>query len=286
MIKPGGARDRMERRNQTTSGGLEACAVARSGDRRGVVTTHGGSLRGVARHWRDAGRSLSRGVRGVVRQRVASDSIQSSGPPLEIIGVAKDAKHHVTDEGAEPYIYQPIGQQYQYSYYGGGIVVYVRTRRDPAGFMPTVASLIRSLDPEVPFRQSTMAETLDRYALPSRIASAFIGLFGGLGLLLAAVGLSGALAYSVARRAKEIGVRMALGADRANVLRMIIGEGLALTSVGVVIGLSLALALTRARGLSLRRQFGRSAHIPGDDLDPDNCGAAGLLLSRATSGQR
>src|SRR5262249_34146686 len=65
-------------------------------------------------------------------------------------------------------------------------------------------------------------------------------------LLLAAVGLSGALAYAVARRAKEIGVRMALGADRANVLRMIIGEGLALTSIGIVIGLALALALTRA----------------------------------------
>src|SRR5262249_43315456 len=115
------------------------------------------------------------------RLYILSDSIQSSGPPLEIIGVAKDAKYHVTDEGAEPYIYQPIGQQYQYSYYGGGIVVYVRTRRDPAGFMPTVAGLIRSLDPEGPFRQSTMAETLDRYPLPSRIASAFIRLFCGLG---------------------------------------------------------------------------------------------------------
>ncbi len=134
-----------------------------------------------------------------------SDSLQPAGTPLEIIGVAKDAKHHITDEGAEPYIYQPIGQSY--SYHG---------------------------------------ETIYQYTLPSRIASAFFGLFGGLGLLLAAVGLSGALAYAVARRNKEIGIRMALGADRAAVLRMIIGEGLALTSIGIVIGLLLALALARA----------------------------------------
>ena len=80
----------------------------------------------------------------------------------------------------------------------------------------------------------------------ARVGSGFFGLFSALGLLLSSVGLSGTLAYAVARRTKEIGIRIALGADRAAVLKMIIGEGLALTLVGIAIGLLLALALTRA----------------------------------------
>src|SRR5262249_49951780 len=120
-------------------------------------------------------------------------------------------------------------------------------------------SLAKSVSPEASFSQSTLAENIARQTLASRIASAFFGLFGALGLGLAAVGLSGALAYAVARRAKEIGVRMALGADRANVLRMIISEGRALTLAGVGIGLLLALALTRALSSFL---YGISAADP------------------------
>jgi ABC-type antimicrobial peptide transport system permease subunit len=125
------------------------------------------------------------------------------------------------------------------------VVLIARTRRDPAAIFPSVASLAKSLGPEVSFRQYTLAENIARQTLPSRIASYFFGSFGALGLLLAAVGLSGVLAYAVAQRTKEIGVRMALGADRVDVLKMIIGEGMALTLAGVVVGLSLALALTR-----------------------------------------
>lgn len=131
-------------------------------------------------------------------------------------------------------------------YRGSYLVLYVRTERDTSAIQPAVASLINSLDPEVSFRQYTMAESISRNTLPSRMASAFFELFGALGLLLAAAGLSGVLAYSVARRTKEIGVRMALGANPSDVLRMIIGEGLALTLAGIVIGLLLALVLTRA----------------------------------------
>src|SRR5262245_21144511 len=176
--------------------------------------------------------------------RLFPDMFHPNSEPLEIIGVVKDAKHHNLDEGAEPYLYQPI--KHFYGYRSNYMVLFVRTNRDPAATLPTVASMINSIDPEIDFRQSTMAENIYQSTLPSRMASAFIGSFGVLGLILTSVGLSGALVYSVARRTKEIGVRMALGADRANVLRMIIGEGLALTLAGVVIGLLLALALTRA----------------------------------------
>jgi predicted permease len=169
---------------------------------------------------------------------------RDNGEPLEIIGVAKDSTQHKLGEEIEPILYRPIKQYFGYR--GNYTILIVRTRRDPAPIIPSVANLIKSLNPEVSFSQYTLAENMARLTLPSRVTSAFFGLFGALGLLLASVGLSGALAYAVARRTKEIGVRMALGADRAAVLRMIIGEGLALTLTGVVIGLLLALALTRA----------------------------------------
>ena len=163
---------------------------------------------------------------------------------MEIIGVAKDATHTVLGKEIKPILYLPIRQNFFDE--SNRVNLIVRTRHDPAAILPSVASLTKSLDPEVRFNQSTLAGNIARQTLPTRIASAFFGLFGALGLLLAAVGLAGVLAYAVASRAKEIGIRMALGADRAAVLRMIIGEGLALTLVGMVIGIALALALTRA----------------------------------------
>jgi len=164
--------------------------------------------------------------------------------PLEIIGVAKDAKHHSLSEGTEPYLYRPIKDFYGYR--GNYMDLFIRTHRNPATTLQAVAGLINNLDPEVTFKQSTIADNINRITLPSRIASAYIGLFGVLGLILVSVGLSGVLANTVARRTKEIGVRMALGASRYDTLRMIIGEGLALALAGVILGLLLSLALTRA----------------------------------------
>jgi putative ABC transport system permease protein len=169
---------------------------------------------------------------------------RGSGELVEIIGVAKDATHNVLGKEIEPILYLPIKQDFFDE--SNRVYLIVRTRNDPAAILPSLASLTKSLDPEVRFNQSTLAGNIARQTLPSRIASAFFGLFGALGLLLAAVGLAGVLAYAVASRTKEIGIRMALGADRAAVLRMIIGEGLALTLAGIMIGLLLALALTRA----------------------------------------
>jgi putative ABC transport system permease protein len=163
--------------------------------------------------------------------------------PVEIIGVAKDATINKLGGEIEPIIYLPLSRNFFDE--TNCVVLIARTRRDPAAIFPSAASLARSLGPEVTFRQYTLDDNIARQTLPSRTASAFFGSFGALGLMLAAVGLSGVLAYAVAQRTKEIGVRMALGADRVDVLKMIVGEGLCLTLAGVVVGLTLALALTR-----------------------------------------
>ncbi len=192
---------------------------------------------------------------------------RKNNEPVEIIGVAQDAIQHKLGEKIEPLLDRPVDQYFGYR--SNYMILVVRTQRDPSPILPSVADVIKSLDSEVSFSQYTLAENIALQTLPSKMASAFFGLFGALGLLLAAVGLSGVLAFAVARRTKEIGVRMALGADRSDILRMIIGEGLALTLAGIVIGLLLALALTRALSSYL---YGLSA------ADPPTYLATTLLL--------
>jgi hypothetical protein len=189
---------------------------------------------------------------------------------VEIVGVAKDVKHHSLMEEQAPYIYQPV--EHYFGYQSNYMVLFVRTHRDPAATLPALAKLIRSLDPEAVFEQSTMDEALQRKILPVKIASAFFGIFGTMALILASVGLLGVIGYSVARRKKEIGIRMALGADRNNVLRMIIGEGLGLAFTGIVIGLLAAAGLTRV----LARFLYGISH-----LDPISYGSTILVLLMA-----
>lgn len=165
---------------------------------------------------------------------------------ITIVGIARDARYASLTEswqGAStpPVVYLPLAQQWRQR-----MVLMVGTRVAPATLAPAIQDAAQSIDRGVPrLSIMTLTDAMSLGLLPQRVAALVTGVLGAIGLVLAAIGLYGIIAYSVGRRTKEIGIRLALGARAADVLRMILGEGLRLTAVGVAIGLALAAALTR-----------------------------------------
>jgi putative ABC transport system permease protein len=133
----------------------------------------------------------------------------------------------------------------------GHVIVYVRTSLASAQFFRAIREQVRKLDSRIPIVDlTTMEDRLDRILANERLVGFLASLFGALATALALVGLYAVTAYSVARRVQEIGIRMALGAQRRNVLALVLREGMILTAVGVGVGLGIALALMRIlRGL-------------------------------------
>lgn len=171
-------------------------------------------------------------------------TLRAGGGERTIVGIARDGKYRSLDEAPLPFLYLPHSQAYR-----GAVVLHVRS---DASLGPVEALLrreLRALDPDVPLTHpALLRDRITVTLLPQRMGAMVIGSFGGVGLLLALVGLYGILAYGVNRRTREIGVRMALGASEGRILALVVRKGLALTLVGLGVGLLLSLGVTRLLG--------------------------------------
>ena len=165
-----------------------------------------------------------------------------SREPLEVVGIVQTGKYRTLAEDPKPYIYYPMTQRRP-----AMMSLVMRTNVDPRGLVGAVRKEIQNIDRSVPISKvKTMTEHLTYALWAPNMAASFSLAFGVLAILLSAVGLYSVMAYVVSQRTREVGIRMALGANRADVMKMITVQGMRLAVIGVVIGLLLSLGLARA----------------------------------------
>jgi predicted permease len=189
---------------------------------------------------------------------------------VEIVGVARDAKYTSQRDDIEQTVYVPWRQDLKTM---RGATVEVRTGGDPSSFVPGIRQAMHEVNSNLPLSNiRTQIEQADETLAMERMLAKLFSLFGLIAQQLAAIGLYGVMAYTVVQRTKEIGIRMALGADRARVLRMVLRQGMALTLIGVGVGLTLAYVLTKYLESLTEMLFGVEAR------DPWTFAATGMLL--------
>lgn len=170
------------------------------------------------------------------------DFPQRAGEPVTVAGVVADAKYLGLTDEAYPEMFFSMEQEGA----NNGMTFVLRTARDPHELISALRDVVREVDANQPITKVSTLETLvAESAAPQRVTALLSGIFGLLALVLAGTGLYGVVSYSVAQRTHEIGVRMALGAPYAKVVRLIVAEGLGLTLTGIVVGLAAALLLGR-----------------------------------------
>ena len=175
--------------------------------------------------------------------------------PIQVIGVARDSKYASLEQQVPPTLFMPHAQAPP-----SGMTVEVRTASDPVTVASAIREAVRQTDPTIPLadmktQRQQIAETIGK----PRAFAALTTVSGVIGLLLACVGLYGIVSYETIRRTREIGIRMALGAKRSDVLRLVMGQIVAVLTIGAGIGVALALAASRLIGSLL---FGVSPSDP------------------------
>jgi len=175
---------------------------------------------------------------------------------MEVIGVVKDTKYTNLRDQIPPQAFLP----YPADRYLGGMTVYVRTVGDPNQLMSAIRSKVRDMDSNLPiFAMRTTEVQINNSLATERMIASLSAVFGFLATLLAVIGLYGVMAYTVAQRTREVGIRMALGAAQGSVIWMVMREVLLLVAVGVIAGVPASLALTK---LVQSQLFGLSPHDP------------------------
>ena len=184
-----------------------------------------------------------------------------------MVGVARDVRAHNPREEFQPILYQPMAQQGRVAL----LLAVLRTAGEPASFAAAAKEAVHEAIPALNVSTAEpLADTLHGMMQQERMLALLSGAFGLLGLLLASAGLYGVIAYSVERRTRELGIRLALGAERAQVTTMLLTEIVRLLGIGLVLGLGGTLALGRGFQSLL---FGITAH------DPLTLAASAVLLS-------
>jgi predicted permease len=165
------------------------------------------------------------------------------GRDVQVVGLVHDAMYRTLRDEDRPAFFVPFGQNPSPQV---TLLARTTTADDAADLLPMMRDEVASIDARLPITMlQSMEDTIAVTLLPQRIASWLLSTAGGLGLLLATVGLYGVVSFLVAQRTREVGVRMALGAEARQVMRMIVGRGLALAAVGAVVGVGLAALVTR-----------------------------------------
>jgi len=174
-------------------------------------------------------------------QEAIGKKLSADGLTFTVIGVARDCDYNNLHEAREPFFYVPIYQDY-----ARGPIFHMRVAGDPLTYTAALEKTIHELNADMPvLDESTLATRVQVASTGSRIAGTFVGAFGVLALVLAAIGIYGVIAYTTRERTHEIGIRLALGAQRRDVLRLVLLQGMQLTIAGLVMGVALALMLTR-----------------------------------------
>ena len=180
----------------------------------------------------------------------------AEGPPVEVVGVAADGKYMALGEDPRPYLWLPLLQNH-----GAPMTILLRTAGAPRALEARLRSEVRALDPSLPvYGVKSIGEYLDRTLAPARAMAVTVSFFALLAVTLATFGLYGLMAFLVTQRRRELGIRMALGAGKREILTLLLGQAARLVALGLALGLAIALALGRVLESVL---FGVGGREPG-----------------------